>query len=93
MSPETMAYIVQFGPLVAMMALLYFLFIRPQKKEQEKRQMMLDALKKGDRIVTIGGMFGTIVEINEKNIILKVADKIEIKFSKSAVQNLQKEEQ
>jgi preprotein translocase subunit YajC len=93
MSPETMAYLVQFGPLIAMMALLYFLFIRPQKKEQEKRQMMLDALKKGDRIVTIGGMFGTIVEINEKNIILKVADKIEIKFSKSAVQNLQKEEQ
>lgn len=93
MSPETMAYLVQFGPLVAMMALLYFLFIRPQKKEQEKRQSMLEALKKGDRVVTVGGMYGTIVEISEKNITLKVADKVEIKFSKSAVQNLQKEEQ
>lgn len=92
MSPENMAYLVQFGPLAAMMALLYFLFIRPQKKEQEKRQMMLDALKKGDRVVTVGGMYGTIVEISEKNIVLKITDKVEVKFTKSAVQNLQKEE-
>lgn len=92
MSPETMAYLVQFGPLVVMMALLYFLFIRPQRKEQEKRQNMLDALKKGDHVITLGGMYGTIVDISEKNIILKVTDKVELKFAKSAVQNLQKEE-
>ena len=49
MSPETMSYLVQFGPLAAMMLLLYFLFIRPQKKEQERRQAMLSALQKGDR--------------------------------------------
>ena len=89
MSPETMSYLVQFGPLAAMMLLLYFLFIRPQKKEQEKRHSMLAALKKGDRVITLGGMYGTIVDINEKNIVLKVADKVEIKFTKSAVQGLQ----
>jgi len=89
MSPETMSYLVQFGPLAAMMLLLYFLFIRPQKKEQEKRYSMLAALKKGDRVITLGGMYGTIVDINEKNIVLKVADKVEIKFTKSAVQGLQ----
>lgn len=89
MSPETMSYLVQFGPLAAMMLLLYFLFIRPQKKEQEKRHSMLVALKKGDRVITLGGMYGTIVDISEKNIVLKVADKVEIKFSKSAVQGLQ----
>lgn len=92
MNPEIMAYLVQFGPLLIMMALLYFLFIRPQKKEQEKRQTMLAALKKGDRVITVGGIYGTIVDISEKTMALKVADKVEMKFSKSAVQNLQKEE-
>ncbi|HBS58573.1 MAG: preprotein translocase subunit YajC [Bacillota bacterium] len=89
MSPETMSYLVQFGPLAAMMLLLYFLFIRPQKKEQERRQAMLSALQKGDRVITLGGMYGTIADISEKSIVLKVADKIEIKFAKSAVQGLQ----
>lgn len=92
MNPEIMAYLVQFGPLLIMMALLYFLFIRPQKKEQEKRQTMLAALKKGDRVITVGGIYGTIVDISEKTMALKVADKVEMKFSKSAVQTLQKEE-
>lgn len=91
MSPETMTYLVQYGPLLAMMALLYFLFIRPQKREQEKRQTMLSALQKGDRVITLGGMYGTIVDITDATIVLKVADKVEIKFTRSAVQGLQTE--
>jgi preprotein translocase subunit YajC len=92
MSPEIMAYAVQYGPLLIMLGLLYFLFIRPQKKEQEKRQSMLAALKKGDRVITIGGMYGTIVEITDKVVVLRVADKVEVKFQKSAVNGLQAEE-
>lgn len=92
LSPEIMVYVGQFGPLVVMLVLLYFLFIRPQKQEQQKRQSMLDALKKGDRVITIGGMHGTIVDINEKTVVLKAADKIELKFQRSAIQNLFKEE-
>lgn len=92
MSPDTINYLGQFGPLVLMMALLYFLFIRPQKREQEKRQNMLAALKKGDRVITLGGMHGKIVDINEKDILLQVADQVEIRFVRAAVQTVQTEE-
>jgi preprotein translocase subunit YajC len=92
MSPEIMQYLVQFGPLLIMFGLLYFLFIRPQKKEQQKRQSMLEALKKGDRVITIGGVYGTIVEISDKTVVLKIAEKMEVKFQKAAVQALQREE-
>lgn len=93
MSPETLGYLMQYGPLAIMIGLLYVLFIRPQKKEQEKRNAMLAALKKGDHIVTLGGIYGTIVDISDKNLVVKVADKVEIKFAKSAVAHLQKEEE
>jgi preprotein translocase subunit YajC len=92
MSPEIMQNVVQFGPLLIMFGLLYFLFIRPQKKEQQKRQSMIEALKKGDRVITIGGVYGTIVEISDKAVVLKIAEKVEVKFQKSAVQGLQREE-
>lgn len=92
MSPEIMQYLIQYGPLLLMFALLYFLFIRPQQQEQKKRTAMIDALKKGDRVITIGGMYGTVADISDKTVVLKVADKVEVKFQKSAVQSLQNEE-
>jgi preprotein translocase subunit YajC len=93
MSPEMMAILIQYGPWVAMFAVMYFLFIRPQKQEQVKRQAMLAALKKGDRVITIGGVYGVIMEINEKSVNLKVAEKVELKFQRTAIHSLQREEQ
>lgn len=92
MSPEKLAILSQYGPIAAMFVIMYFLFVRPQKKEQQKRQAMLEALKKNDRVITIGGLYGVIVEISEKTVTLKVAEKVELKFQRSAVQGLQKEE-
>ena len=48
--------------------IFYFMLYRPQKQEQQKRQRMLDSLKKGDKVVTIGGMFGVITAISEKRL-------------------------
>ena len=62
---------------------------RPQKKEQKKRANLLDSLKKEDRIVTIGGVYGTIVSLTDKTVMLRIAEKVEIKISRSAVSHYQ----
>lgn len=72
-------------PLILLFALMYFMMIRPQQQQQKKRQAMLDALRKGDKVVTIGGIHGTITEIRENVLGLKIADKVEIKINRTAV--------
>ena len=59
-------------PLIAMFAIMYFLMIRPEKKRKKKEQEMLAALKHGDRICTIGGIYGTIINIKDDTITLAV---------------------
>lgn len=72
-------------PIALMALIFYFLLYRPQKKEQTKRASMLNSLKKGDRVVTIGGIHGTITAMTDKVITLKVAEKVEIDVSRSAI--------
>ena len=79
-------------PIVLMGLLFYFLLYRPQKKEQKKRAEMLDSLKKGEKVVTIGGIHGTITAINDRIVTLRVAEKVEIDFSRTAVSHPLKEE-
>ena len=62
-------------PLIAMFAIMYFLMIRPEKKRKKKEQEMLAALKHGDRICTIGGIYGTITNIKDDTITLTVGHK------------------
>lgn len=74
-------------PIILMFAIIYFLLLRPQQKRQRQQQMMLGALRKGDRVVTAGGIFGTIVGIKEKQniIVLRVADSVKIEVAKSSI--------
>lgn len=84
--PLEVAQMIQTIWPIALMALIfYFLLYRPQKKEQAKRASMLNSLKKGDRVVTIGGIHGTITAITDKVITLRVAEKVEIDVSRSAI--------
>lgn len=71
--------------IVAMILIFYFFLIRPQKKQEKETKKMLDALKKGDRIVTIGGIYGTIFNVTESTVVIKVDDNTKIEFSKTAV--------
>ena len=74
--------------LVAMVAIFYFLLIRPQKKRQKAMQNMLDAMQVGDKVVTAGGIIGKVVSIKEDNVIIETGqlpDKAKIKFEKSAI--------
>ena len=66
-------------------AIFYFMMIRPQQKEQKRRQAMLDSLAKNDKVITTGGLHGTIVNVNETEVTLKVDDNVKLKFSRSAI--------
>jgi len=85
MSNEAMTGLMTWGPAIVMVAVFYFLLIRPQKAAQKKRNEMLEKLKKGDKVMTIGGLYGTIADINEKKVKLLVAEGVRLEFARSAV--------
>lgn len=88
-TPEMLQMLASYGPIVLMAVVFYVLLYRPQKKEQKLRLEMLSNLKKGDRVITAGGMYGTIISLDAKKVTLKVAEKIEIDFLRTAVQSPQ----
>lgn len=81
---------VTFLPLVAMVVIFYFLLIRPQRKKDKQVKDMLAALKTGDRVTTIGGIYGTIVSIRDDMITLAVgASKTEMVFARWAIRGVE----
>ena len=72
-------------PVLIMVVIFYFMLYRPQKKQQKKRQMLLDSLKKGQKVLTIGGIHGEIVTLSEDTAVLRVAEKVEMTFARSAI--------
>ena len=82
-----------FLPLILLFVVFYFLLIRPQQKQQKQRKEMISNLKKGDRVVTIGGVHGIIKEIDETNISLRVAENINLKMSRAAVDRVLQEDE
>ncbi|MFC5700475.1 preprotein translocase subunit YajC [Cohnella faecalis] len=75
-------------PFVLMFAIFYFLLIRPQQRKSRERGSMLSALKKGDKVTTIGGLHGTIDTITDDTIVLKVNDVSKLTFDRSAINNV-----
>ncbi|NOT32599.1 MAG: preprotein translocase subunit YajC [Candidatus Eisenbacteria bacterium] len=87
-----MAILIQVLQFVPIFLILYFLLIRPQQKRQKDAEKMLKNLKKGDRVLTTGGLFGTVVGIDDNKAVLRVADDVKLEFSKSAVVQVLAEE-
>ncbi|MCL1837250.1 MAG: preprotein translocase subunit YajC [Treponema sp.] len=77
-----------FLPVIAIVAIFYFLIIRPQNKRQKETQKMLAALKKGDKVVTAGGIHGTIQNVREQTIVVKVDENTKIEFNRSSITNV-----
>ena len=77
--------LMSFLPLVAIIAIFYFLILRPQNKKQKETQKMLSALKKGDRVVTIGGIHGVIQSVKETTVIIKVDENTKLEFNRGAI--------
>lgn len=79
--------LMSFLPFILIIVIMYFLMIRPQQKKQKEKLKMLDALKKGDNIVTTGGIHGKVAGFTDDNntVLVKVDDNVKIKVDKSAV--------
>ena len=74
-----------FLPMIAIFAIFYFFLIRPQNKKQKETEKMIAALKKGDKVVTIGGINGVIASTKEKTVVVKVDDNTKIEFNRTAI--------
>lgn len=74
-------------PFLLIILIMYLLILRPQMKRQREHRMMLESIKKGDRILTTGGILGTVVGIREKDdvLIVKIAENVKVEMSRSAV--------
>ena len=79
-------------PLLVLFAIFYFLLILPQSRQEKKRKAMIASLRRGDRVVTTGGIIGTITRIDENTISLKVAQNTTIKVERNAVKAILKQE-
>lgn len=71
--------------LALVFVVMYFFMIRPQRKQQKELQAFRDSLKKGDKVVTMGGIFGTVVEVKETSLLLQVDKDVKIRVAKSSV--------
>jgi len=81
-----------FVPMIVIFAIFYFLMIGPERKQRKRREAMLGALKKGDKVMTTGGMFGSVVGIQDDVVTLQVAEGVRMRFSRQAVQTIVSEE-
>jgi preprotein translocase subunit YajC len=79
---QLITMLVTFGLIIVV---FYFLVIRPQNKKQKDAKKMLESLRKGDRVVTIGGLHGSVESVKDNDVILKVDDNVKLKYSKSAI--------
>jgi preprotein translocase subunit YajC len=77
-----------FLPIILIFVIFYFLLIRPQQKRQKEHKTMLDRISKGDRVVTSGGMYGTVVGVKENVVVLRIADDVKVEFAKSSVSGI-----
>jgi len=80
--------LVQFLPLVLVMVIFYFLLIRPQQQKAKDHRLMLDNLKRNDRVMTNGGIYGRVVELGEKDVTLEIAPNVRIQLERTHVETV-----
>jgi preprotein translocase subunit YajC len=84
--------IMQIFPLILMFGIFYFLLIRPQQKKAKEHRALIDALKKGDQVITAAGIFGKVTSVDESVVSLEIAPGITIKISKGHIASLVKQD-
>jgi len=88
-SPSTQPGIVGLLPFVLIAGIFYLLIIRPMRTRQKSLETLIASLKNGDKVITNGGVYGTIAGVRENTFILKVADQVKMEVSKNAIASLQ----
>jgi len=74
-----------FLPLILIFVIFYFLLIRPQQKKAKAHRQMLEAVKKGDKVVTSGGIYGLVEAVGPSTVVLKIAENVKVKFGKAYI--------
>ena len=82
--------LVNLMPIILIFVIFYFLLIRPQKKTQEVHKKMIAALKKNDEVITSGGIHGTIVNVKESSVVLRVDDNTKIEVQKNSISTMKR---
>ena len=77
--------LIQFFPLVLIFIIFYFLLIRPQKQKEKEHQLLLMNIKANDKVVTLGGIHGTVVNVKEKTLILRIDENVKMEIEKNSV--------
>ena len=83
--------IISFVPMIVVIGILYFLIIRPQQKQSKEHRAMVDNLKSGDRVVTQGGIHGTVVSIKSGIVQVKIADNVRVDVNRTAISQVLRE--
>jgi preprotein translocase subunit YajC len=97
--PATLFYVLQaegggllalFLPFLLVFIVFYFFIIRPQRKREDQRKAMISAVQKGDRIVTIGGIHGTVTKVDDDSVLAEVDGQVKLRFDKNAIASIGK---
>lgn len=75
-------------PFLLIIVIFYFLILRPQQKRQKERVKLLESIKKGDKVITAGGVHGTVEGIEDKTLLIKIAENVKIKVERSSVSTI-----
>ena len=71
--------------------IFYFMILRPQQKKQKERTRLLEGVKKGDKVITVGGLHATVLGLEDKTVLLQVSDNVKMKFEKSSISTIIRE--
>ena len=91
--PSAGSALFQFAPIILVFGIFYFLLIAPMRKKQKALQTLVDNLKRGDKVVTNGGIYGEVANVEGNVVYVKVADSVKLKIAKSAIAGIEGGEQ
>ena len=83
--PEGSNPLITFLPLILIFVVFYFFIIRPQKKKEDERKRMIESVKKGDKVITIGGVHGTVTQVDEGSVLIQADTNVKLRVEKNAI--------
>lgn len=93
MQPQSVNPIFFIGQFLLIIGVFYFIVIRPQRNEQKKHQQMLASLQKNDEVVTASGIHGTVVNVKDKTVIVRIDDNVKVEMEKSSIAAVKRQPQ
>jgi preprotein translocase subunit YajC len=75
-------------PILLVFLIFYFMILRPQQKKQKDREKLLSSVQKGDKVITVGGIHGTVIGLEEKTVLVQISDDVKVKFERSSISSI-----